>query len=437
MVPGLTVGILNDGEQTILSLGQTSTEAPRPVTADTLFQIGSITKTYTCLALLSHIESGRYTLDTPIRNYLPHFRVADEAASSQATIRHLLTHVSGWQGDFFVNTGRGDDALAGYVAQMAALPQIAPLGRFLSYNNAGFNLAGHLIEWAGGKPYEAAVKEAVFDPLGLSDTFFFAEDVISRHFAVGHHPAGEGVQVARPWALARCGNPVGGIATTMKDFLQYSTWYLDGNDKKTSQKLIGSDTLSAMLSPQHWIWKEQEAVGFSWFIDMVQGERLISHGGSTNGQVAGLFLVPAKRFAIGFFTNSSRGGSLITLASNWALKEYAGLNPEEEVEQRVSPDLSEVVGRYFRPFAEATLTEADGRLTAEMRYLSGFPTKDDPPYPNPLPMKLAAAEADRFLVSEGPAKSAAVNIIRDDDGQVGWLRLQRRLFSKVPDDSIT
>ncbi len=430
MVPGLVVGLSIDGQQRYLSFGETSVEAPRPVTADTLFQIGSISKTYTCLALLSYVENGRLALDKPIREYLPQFRVVDERASSQVTIRHLLTHVAGWQGDYFVNTGRGDGALAQYVAQMAELPQIAEVGRFLSYNNAGFNLAGYLIEIASGKTYEVAVKEAVFAPLGLSKTFFFAEDVISRHFAVGHHPGNSGVEVARPWALARCGHPVGGVATTIRDLMRYSAYYLNEGQSDSGRQVVNTETLKSMVSPQHWIWKKKEAVGFSWFIENVNGTHLISHGGSTNGQVSGLFLVPDKQFAIGVCTNSSRGGALINLISQWALREFTEVEKDEEIQQTLTPDFSELVGRYLRPFAEIEIGELDGRLTAEMNYLGGFPTKDDPPYPNPPPLTFVATELDRFVVPDGPAKGAVIDIMRDDGG-VGWVRFQRRLFAKM------
>ena len=431
MVPGLVVGLSIDGEQHFLSFGETSVDAPRPVTADTLFQIGSISKTYTCLALLSYVENGRFELDRPVRDYLSQFRVADDQASNQVTIRHLLTHVAGWQGDYFVNTGRGDDALAQYVAHMVDLPQIAQVGRFLSYNNAGFNLAGYLIEIASGKPYEAAVKEAVFDPLGLSSTFFFAEDVISRQFAVGHHPGNGGVEVARPWALARCGHPVGGIATTIRDLMRYSAYYLDEEQSDSGRRVVNTDTQKSMMSPQHWIWQNKEAVGLSWFIDNVNGTHLISHGGSTNGQVSGLFLVPSRQFGIGVCTNSSRGGALINLIRHWALREFAGVEKDTEIQQALTPDFGELIGRYLRPFAEIEIGESDGRLTAEMNYLGGFPTRDDPPYPNPPPLKLVATEPDRFVVPDGPAKGAVIDILRDD-GKVGWVRFQRRLFAKVP-----
>jgi CubicO group peptidase (beta-lactamase class C family) len=442
LVPGFAVGVTQGDEEIHLGFGETSVEAPLPVTADTLFQIGSITKTFTSLALLSYIEAGRFQLDAPVREYLADFRVADEQVSQQVTIRHLLTHTGGWAGDFFVDTGRGDDALAQYVAQMADLPQIGPIGQHFSYNNAGFNVAGRLLEIASGKTYEAALSERVLEPLGLGHSYFEAADVISHRFAVGHHlgdrglKAARGSKVARPWALPRCGHPVGGIATSVRDLMRYSAYYLAEGQTATGQRLLGSEMLGAMMSPQQRIWRNKEAVGFSWLIDDVQGERLLFHFGSTNGQLAGLYLVPAKQFAVAVLTNSSQGEPLMRAVSLWALERYAGVRlgdhhgQVDELEHK-PPDYRALTGKYARPFAEVTLGVDDGRLWANMRYKGGFPTPDDPPPPNPPLMELGAVETDRFLILNGPSKSSPMDIIRKADGSIGWLRASKRLHTKV------
>ena len=87
-----------------------------------------IGKLYTATLVLMLVEDGRLDLDTPIRAYLPEFRVQDEQAAEIVTPRNLLSHTSGFDGDHFTDTGRGDDALALYVAGCADLPQIAPPG---------------------------------------------------------------------------------------------------------------------------------------------------------------------------------------------------------------------------------------------------------------------------------------------------------------------
>ena len=101
-VPGVSMGLFNSGEVFSGGFGITSVENPLPVTSRTLFQIGSITKTFTCTAIMRLGEMGKIDLDVPIRSYFPEFRVSDEETSSKATIRHLLTHTSGWLGDFFL-----------------------------------------------------------------------------------------------------------------------------------------------------------------------------------------------------------------------------------------------------------------------------------------------------------------------------------------------
>src|SRR5690606_32934919 len=151
---GVAVGILHDSRERMAGIGFTSVENPLPVTADTLFQIGSTTKTITGTILMQLVEKGLLDLDEPVRTYLPELRLADKAAEEGVTPRHLITHMGGWMGDYFSDTGDGDDALTRYVAEMAELPQVTPTGSIWSYNNAGFGLAGRLIEVITGNSYE-------------------------------------------------------------------------------------------------------------------------------------------------------------------------------------------------------------------------------------------------------------------------------------------
>lgn len=135
------------------------------------------------------VDRGDVDLDAPVRRYVPELTLSDEQTAQQVTVLHLLNHTAGWAGDLLDNTGTGDDALARYVPRMARLEQVTPLGTTVSYNNASLSLAGRLIELVTGKTFEDAMKELVFEPLGLTRSFFFPNDVMTRRFVVGHNPA--------------------------------------------------------------------------------------------------------------------------------------------------------------------------------------------------------------------------------------------------------
>src|SRR5215208_6659297 len=198
-VPGVSIGIYQDGKEETAGFGITSVEHPLPVTADTLFQTGSISKTFTGTVMMRLVEQGKVDLDMPVRKYIKDFRVKDKEVSRKVTIRHLLTHMGGWVGDYFNDFGTGDDALDKMVKDIARMPQIQPLGTIWSYNNTGFNVASRVIEIVTKKPYEQAMQEMLLDPLGLDMTFYYPSDILFTHrFVVGHQMVEGKVQVARP-----------------------------------------------------------------------------------------------------------------------------------------------------------------------------------------------------------------------------------------------
>src|SRR2546421_6376235 len=152
-VPGVSVGILHEGKELTAGYGITNIEFPLPVDDETLFQIGSTTKTFTATAIMQLVDDGLVDLEAPVRSFLPKFRVSEEAIGDQILVRHLLTHMGGWLGDYFDDVGRGEDALRRIVSRMASrTPQLTPLGKWWSYNNAGFYVAGRIIEVVTKKP---------------------------------------------------------------------------------------------------------------------------------------------------------------------------------------------------------------------------------------------------------------------------------------------
>src|SRR6478736_2647510 len=138
-VPGAAVAVLKDGEVIDGAAGVLSTATKVEATADSVFQIGSITKVWTATLVMQLVDEGMLDLDAPIRRYLPEFRLQDEGAAASITTRQLLSHQAGFEGDVFTDTGRGDDAIEKYVELIADLPQLFAPGELFSYNNAAFS----------------------------------------------------------------------------------------------------------------------------------------------------------------------------------------------------------------------------------------------------------------------------------------------------------
>ena len=193
-----------DGREVYACHGVTSIENPLPVDPDTLFLLGSVTKTFTATAVMRLVADGKVELDAPVRRYVPELVLADERAAAEITVLNLLNHTAGLDWRVIVDTGEGDDALARYVAKLAGLELIAPPGARASYSQAGYNLAGRIIEKVTGLTFERAVASLVFEPLGLSHSFFAASDIMTRRFAVGHNRGEDGtLSIARQWKDAR------------------------------------------------------------------------------------------------------------------------------------------------------------------------------------------------------------------------------------------
>jgi CubicO group peptidase (beta-lactamase class C family) len=434
-IPGVAAGILYEGQTWTAGFGITNVDHPLAVTDETLFQIGSITKTFVGTAIMRLVEQGRLDLDATVRTYLPGFRVADEAASQGATVRHLLTHTGGWAGDYFHATGAGDDALARYVADMAELPQIAPLGQIWSYNNAGFSVAGRVIEVVTGQPFEAALHDLVLEPLGLAGAFLDPGQVMTHRFAVGHSAGEDGPQVARPWPLERSSHAQGGLVCHIKHLLRYARFHLSDGTAADRAEILSAESLAAMQTPQISCWRD-EAWGLTWALAEIDGVRQVWHSGGTRGQIARLVLLPARGFALGILTNADLGGSLADEVRRWALEAYLDLkDPKPEPIDASAEDLAAYTGHYEGFFSDVDLGLLGGRLVAQVTPKRSFPNEQTPVLPPPRPVALGLCERDRLLVLDGRSKGDTADVIRREDGSIGWIRLGGRLHSRTGEPS--
>jgi CubicO group peptidase (beta-lactamase class C family) len=424
-VPGVAVGVLADGAEHWVCHGVTSIENPLPVTPDTLFQIGSTTKTITGTLLLRLVEQGWLDLDAPVRTYLP-LKLMDGEVARRVTPRHLLTHTAGWVGDYFEDTGWGEDAAARYVEKLATLPQLTPLGEVWSYNNAAFNLLGRLIEVITGKTYEAAAAELVLEPLGMHDSLFFAEEVMLRRFVVGHVVRAHETVIARPWPIHRNSHAAGGISSSVRDQLRYARFHLGDGRAEDGAPVLSHKALRSMQTPVVAAAGEG-LMGLSWLLRDVQGVRMVYHGGATNGQMSAFWMVPERGFAFTSLTNADKGGELNNELSSWVREHYLGIIEPEPAPMPMSAEqLASYAGEYemagMRQVLALTM-EDDALLvsTVDMDVSSYTDTPSEPP----PPAHIRPYAPDRFLIVDGPGKGRKVEFLRERDGKLAWLRLSR------------
>jgi CubicO group peptidase (beta-lactamase class C family) len=431
-IPGVAVGILSEGQTFTAGFGITHIEHPLPVTDETLFQIGSITKTFTGTLVMRLVERGDLDLDAPVRRYLPDFKVADEAASVQVTIRHLLTHTAGWAGDFFEDTGSGDDALSKYVANMATLEQIVPPGRIWSYNNASFYLAGYLIEIVTGQSYQTVLKELILDPLGLAHSFLDPTEVMLHRFVVGHTMTETGPKVARPWPLPRAALAAGGVVCHVKDLLRYARFHLGDGTTEDEVRLLKPETLGLMQSTQFVAGNDIGEMGVTWIMDRLDGARYIGHSGGTVGQISLLRLFPKHNFAVAILTNANLGGEITLQLFRWAAEHYLGLDVANPPLLNLSEEkLIPYTGRYTRPFADVEVSLKEGKLLLQILPKQGFPSRNLLPAPPAPPIPCAFYAEDQLIALEGPFKDTRSAFIRNPDGSIGWLRTGGRIHKRL------
>ncbi|HEY7293622.1 MAG TPA: serine hydrolase domain-containing protein [Dehalococcoidia bacterium] len=425
-VPGLALGLRRGGETHTLGLGIASLETGCPVLPETLFQIGSISKIVTTTLVMQLVDEGRLALDAPVLAVLPDFRLSDEEATRGLALRHLLTHTGGFFGDRFDDHGPDVGALARAVAAFGTLRQYAPPGQVWAYCNLGFQLAGCMAEIVLGQPFETAVRERVLEPLGMTRSFYFADEAITYPVASGHNLLPDGTnEVAHVWARARCRAPQGGLTSCVADLLRFAAPHLQ-DGVSDGRHVLSAESVRLMQTPQveatqtpHW--------GLGWSLDRVDGAAWVGHGGVTNGFQAQLSLLPEHGFAFAALSNGNQGGAAIRAIETWLLERCLGLRRAEPAE--VAPTMAELAplaGIYDGPLARYTLSVVDGGLRIEEDRLNPFTGTRAPV----APAHARPIGARRFRIVDG-AQAGAVFDFVGDAANPRWLRMNNRLADRA------
>ena len=443
-VPGVAVGVYHQGEEHYAFHGVTSTENPLPVDENTLFQFGSTGKTYTATAMLRLVERGDVDLNEKVKKYVPELKLKDKNAEENVTVLQLFNHTAGWEGDFMKNTGDGDDCLQKFVEAMAGIEQVSPLGSEVSYNNASLSLAGYLISKVTDKTYEEAIKELLFEPIGLDNTYFFNNEIMTRRFVCGHNQTPDGeIKIARPWGLARSGSPAGGMSATAEDQIKWAKFHLGDGTGKDGTQVLSKETIDLMKQPTVDMRGSAigDFVGISWLIDDKEGLRLVGHCGTTNGQLSSFVMVPERDFAVIVLTNCApNGAQLYQEIERWAIATYLGVEIKDPEPIDLNPDqIQQYTGKYETIAVWVTLTDEGGKLMAKLDIKPEFlkqlreEGEDEPDDEPPLPIGILPGEGDRYIISGGRAKGMTGYFVRGESGDIEAVHMGGRLATRISD----
>jgi CubicO group peptidase (beta-lactamase class C family) len=445
-IPGVALGVLMDGQEEHAVFGAANLETHEPVTPDTLFQVGSITKTYTGTAVMQLIAEDNLDLYAPVRTFLPDFGLADDSVAARVTVRHLLTHTAGWWGDAFFDTGDGEDAVARFVRErMPTLPQLFPLGMVPSYNNAAIVLLGRLIEVATGEDYRSAMQRLLLDPLAMTASTFVPQQVERGSYALGYTSSPTGTVLQSPLYFPRGIDPAGGLWSNTREQLQYARLHLADGVTPAGARLVPAYTTRLMRQPQErFVGIANIQVGLTWFVQDLGGVHVATHDGHTFGQHASLLLAPEQGFALILLTNIEKGGggadpAVLTTAG----QTYLGLGEEAaQIGMTDGPDfapdaapltlsaaeLAAYAGRYATPDMAVILRVAKGKLLLSMEN-PAVPELIHPAITSPPPQDVPVSVISGERLAVGSFLIGA--IMRRPDGEIGWLRLNIMTLPRV------
>ncbi len=319
--PGLAYAVVEDGRIHSDARGEMLIGSGRKVTPDTPFVLGSISKSFTAMAVMQLVEAGKVDLDTGISHYLDVF---SGRPSGAITIRQLLSHTSGYstlQGNQSpTDPSQDEDALARQVKRIAQWTPAYEPGTKWEYSNANYQVLGALIEAVSGREYASYIETEILEPIGMEHSFV-ADGKSHDAMATGHRPWFGTRRPIEGSMTDRATAPQGGVIASARDLARYLAIVMNGEDD-----IISARAKAAMLHPAS---AASPFYGFGWFVDNEKGT--VFHSGSSPGIETLATMLPAEKKGVVVLVNAGSGigfGETMELRNGISARalglEYAG-----------------------------------------------------------------------------------------------------------------
>ncbi|MBV9708658.1 MAG: beta-lactamase family protein [Chloroflexi bacterium] len=303
-LPGLSVSVVLDGK-VLYTAGFGVASPGRAVSPHTPFLLGSLSKSFTALAIMQLVECGKLRLDDPVQQHVPWFTVASPDAAS-LTVRHLLTHTSGlscYAGRNLLS-GRGDKSVDQSVRALSGVKLVHAPGARFEYSNSNYLVLASLIEVISGEPYPHYMEEHIFKPLSMHDSF------------VSHRAAAPTLAQGYRWWF---GLPLPfhapylydaqGAAFLICSAADMARWLLLhlGDGSLDGVRLLSPAGMAEVHRPQRHTKKRGSQVALGWRVEKLAGESLLGHGGEVSNFRAEMMIVLGRKLGVVVLANCNNG----------------------------------------------------------------------------------------------------------------------------------
>lgn len=431
-IPGAVVVVIHNRETRIGHFGFRDVEAGAPLTADTLFPLASVSKSFTATAVAMLATQGKLDLDMPVQRYLPKFKVADAEHSAAITVRMLLNHTSGLGRTLHLDPDAGASfrSRAELVEALHDYRLQTPPGFAYSYSNEAYSVAGHVVETVSGTEYEEFIETRILKPLGMERstpriTRMHADD----NRALGYALDETGVPRAdEPLPDAPASVPAGRICSTGADIARYVAAVLNSDE----HPLLPKRSLHAMQEAAPAWGDTRWGYGLGWTINDGPKDKVVRHGGNQRGVATHVFTVPAEGLGVAILTNLSRAPTapIAEMVANATLGRPILRNDVDEslpVRTRYTTDgtrLPDFAGTYASHLGTLHVEAGEGTLNVIQRVFE--PALEHRLHTVPV-------ADDVFVIAHGGPEGQPLTFLRNDGGEVARVLLSGTPYTREAD----
>ena len=334
-IPGCAVAAVKDG-QVVLSegWGRRDVEADLPVTAQTLFAIGSVTKSFTAATVGALVDDGLLEWERPLRDYVPDIRLHDPVVTERLSVIDLLSHRSGLPGHDLAHIGHPELTRADFVRRLRFLPLSRDLRQAFQYCNLGYLLAGYVVDVLSGASWEDFLRSRLLTPLGMDRSNLSVEEMGADADHATAYERRHGVVVPVPARPLTALAPAGAINSCAADM---TTWLLAqlGQGQLDGQAIVSPATVALQHTPHMLVPEDRTfpastryAYGLGWLIGRYREHRLVEHTGGIDGFLTQCMLLPDDGIGVIVLTNTS-SSSMAPVVAYRVLDELLGLEPHD------------------------------------------------------------------------------------------------------------